>query len=102
MTHFLLIRHASHDLLGRALAGRMPGVPVISHGDILRAVVAHYIGSSLDLLHRFEIAPASVTTLRVTEHGATLLCLNEVVAVTANALSLDSGALADAAAGPVA
>lgn len=55
-------------------------VAVVSHGDILRAVVAHYIGASLDLLHRFEIAPASITTIRVSEHGAVLLRMNEIVA----------------------
>jgi broad specificity phosphatase PhoE len=32
MARFLLIRHASHDLLGRALAGRMPGVHLNQQG----------------------------------------------------------------------
>ncbi|MBW3624933.1 MAG: histidine phosphatase family protein [Armatimonadetes bacterium] len=31
-TTFLLIRHASHDLLGRALTGRMPGVSLNAQG----------------------------------------------------------------------
>jgi len=55
-------------------------VLVVSHGDVLRAMIAHYLGLSLDLLHRFEIAPASITTLRVTPHGATLIRLNELPA----------------------
>src|SRR5438552_13101754 len=33
MTTFLLIRHASHDLLGRALAGRQPGVRLNERGQ---------------------------------------------------------------------
>ena len=32
MTTFLLIRHAAHDLLGRRLAGRMPGVSLNGEG----------------------------------------------------------------------
>jgi broad specificity phosphatase PhoE len=32
VTTFLLIRHASHDLLGRALAGRAPGVRLNARG----------------------------------------------------------------------
>ena len=32
MTRFLLIRHASHDLLGKALAGRAPGVRLNERG----------------------------------------------------------------------
>lgn len=51
-------------------------IAVVSHGDVLRAVVAYYLGLSLDLIHRFEIEPASVTTLDVNGHGATLLHLN--------------------------
>lgn len=51
-------------------------VVVVSHGDILRAIVAWYIGLPLDLFHRLEIAPASVSTLEVTDDGARLLLLN--------------------------
>lgn len=32
MTRFYLVRHASHDLLGRVLAGRMPGVHLNARG----------------------------------------------------------------------
>lgn len=50
---------------------------IVSHGDVLRAVVAHYLGLSIDLLQRFEIEPASITTLDVSPHGARLIRLNE-------------------------
>ena len=36
-------------------------VLVVSHGDVLRALVATLLGMSLDHLERFEIAPASIT-----------------------------------------
>jgi len=38
-------------------------VAVVSHADLLKAVVAHYLGMHLDLFQRIEIAPASVTLL---------------------------------------
>jgi broad specificity phosphatase PhoE len=50
---------------------------IVSHGDVLRAAVAHYLGLSIDLLHRFEIEPASITTLHVSAQDARLIRLNE-------------------------
>src|SRR5207302_8120569 len=42
------------------LASRHPGesIVAVSHGDVIRAAVACYLGISLDFLLRFEIAPA--------------------------------------------
>jgi probable phosphoglycerate mutase len=68
----------------RALAGlatlrqRYPGqhVLVVSHGDVLKAVVASVLGMSLDHLERFDISPASVTVLVQGEDRAKLLALN--------------------------
>ena len=61
------------------LAQRHPDetIAAVSHGDVIRAAVAHYLGAPLDLIVRFEISPASVTTLRLSEETAVLLCLNE-------------------------
>jgi len=50
---------------------------VVSHGDVIRAAVAHYLGLSLDLLPRFEVEPASITTLTRSVRGARLVRLNE-------------------------
>lgn len=63
-------------------AAAHPGraVVLVSHCDTLRGIVAHVLGLSLDHLLRFEIAPASVTTLEVAPWGARLLSLNEKVA----------------------
>jgi len=49
---------------------------LVSHADVIKAAVAHYLGLSLGALHRFEVAPASVTTIRVEDWGGTLLGLN--------------------------
>ena len=52
-------------------------VAVFSHGDVIKAIVAHFIGMPLDMFHRLTIAPASVTVLNIAEFGARLLRLND-------------------------
>ena len=49
---------------------------LISHGDWIRAAVAHYTGVCLDRLRRFEIAPASVSIVLVEASGPRILLLN--------------------------
>jgi broad specificity phosphatase PhoE len=48
---------------------RQGGGPVlcVSHCDVIRGVIAHALGLSLDNILRFEIAPASVSWVQV--HG---------------------------------
>jgi ribonuclease H / adenosylcobalamin/alpha-ribazole phosphatase len=58
--------------------GAVGPVACVSHCDVIRGVVAHYLGLSLDNLLRFEIAPASITTLDLWPGGATLVELNRV------------------------
>lgn len=38
-------------------------VLLVSHGDVLKAVVASFLGVSLDHLQRFDIAPASLSVI---------------------------------------
>jgi broad specificity phosphatase PhoE len=45
-------------------------VAIVSHADPIRTVLAHFLWMPLDLLHRIEISPASVTTLSITDWGA--------------------------------
>lgn len=52
-------------------------VVIVSHADVIKAVVAHYLGLHLDLFQRLVISPASVTVLQFSEFGPRLLCLNE-------------------------
>ena len=56
------------------LTGRL--VVVVSHGDVLRSLVAHCIGMDPDAIHRIEIAPASVSILLSEEGDWRLLLLN--------------------------
>ena len=60
------------------LRARHPGqtVAVVSHQDTIKAALAHYIGISLDLFHRFEIGPASVSIIQLAEWGPRILTVN--------------------------
>ena len=40
-------------------------VAVVTHGDVIALVLAHYAGIHVDLFQRLEIAPASVTAIAV-------------------------------------
>lgn len=51
-------------------------VAIVSHGDPLRALVAYYLGMPLDLMLRFEISPASVSVLELSDWHARFLCIN--------------------------
>ncbi|MFQ6015694.1 MAG: MSMEG_4193 family putative phosphomutase [Anaerolineae bacterium] len=52
-------------------------VAVVSHGDVIKVVVAHYVGLHLDLFQRLAISPASLTILGFGEMGPRLLSLND-------------------------
>jgi probable phosphomutase (TIGR03848 family) len=49
---------------------------VVSHGDVIRSLVAHCAGIPLDLFHRLEIAPASVSVVVVAESWIGVRCVN--------------------------
>jgi broad specificity phosphatase PhoE len=51
-------------------------VGVVSHGDVLRLLIAHALGSSLDLMQRLELSPASLSILELESYGPRLLLLN--------------------------
>ena len=51
-------------------------VALVSHGDVIRGLVAHLAGIPLDLFQRLEIEPASVSVIGVDEHHVAVRCLN--------------------------
>jgi broad specificity phosphatase PhoE len=55
-------------------------VVVVSHADMIKAALAYHLGLPLDAILRFEIGPASVSTLLVGAWGAKVVSLNEKVA----------------------
>jgi probable phosphomutase (TIGR03848 family) len=49
------------------LCNRHPNetVAIVSHADMIKAAVAYYTGTHLDLFHRVEISPASVSIIEI-------------------------------------
>jgi probable phosphomutase (TIGR03848 family) len=54
-------------------------VAIISHGDIIKAAVAHFLGVPLDLFHRIEISPASTSVVAVDASAVRVLMVNHRV-----------------------
>jgi len=63
-----------------ALRGRYgdAAVVVVSHADIIKAILAHALGMPLDLIHRLDIAPASTSTLALGDAHAVVHRLNHL------------------------
>ena len=60
------------------LAGAYPesDVAVVSHGDVIKAVLAHFLGAPLDLLRRMEIGAGSISRVVLYDQDARVLGLN--------------------------
>lgn len=50
---------------------------VVSHSDVIKAALAHYVGLHLDLFQRLIISPASLSVVTFTTMGPRLVCLND-------------------------
>ncbi|GAA5529371.1 MSMEG_4193 family putative phosphomutase [Herpetosiphon gulosus] len=51
-------------------------IAVFAHADVVKAMIAHYLGVHLDLFQRIIISPASVTIVSVNDSGPHVLCVN--------------------------
>jgi broad specificity phosphatase PhoE len=70
-----IVRHieqVAHDHVGETVA-------MISHCDLIRAAIAHYLALPLASLLNFDIDPASVSRLAVGDWGGRVLSINETV-----------------------
>lgn len=56
-------------------------VAAVSHGDVIKLVVAHYLGLPLDLFQRLQISTASVTTLQLGSGAPALVRLNDTAGI---------------------
>jgi probable phosphoglycerate mutase len=59
-----------------SLAGSLPAgavAIVVSHADVIRVLLAHYLGMPLDLVHRLRVAPASVSVVELPSQGSPLV-----------------------------
>jgi probable phosphoglycerate mutase len=62
--------HAAHEV-----------VAVVSHADVIKAVVAHYAGVHLDLFQRLVVSTASLSIIRFAPDRPFLLLFNDTGAV---------------------
>jgi probable phosphoglycerate mutase len=53
-------------------------IALVSHGDVIKAVLAHFLGMSLDHLERFHIAPASISVISIADRWAQVRLVNGV------------------------
>jgi broad specificity phosphatase PhoE len=62
-----------------AIAAEHDGATIacVSHCDIIRGLIARYLGLSLDYLLRFDTDPASVSRLALGNWGARIMTVNE-------------------------
>ncbi|MEW6579027.1 MAG: MSMEG_4193 family putative phosphomutase [Chloroflexota bacterium] len=61
------------------LAARHPRqrVAVVSHSDVIKLVLAHFLGLHLDLFQRIEVAPASLSVIHLAADRPTIRCIND-------------------------
>ncbi|ARM13042.1 MULTISPECIES: histidine phosphatase family protein [Rhizobium] len=52
-------------------------IALVSHADVIKSAVCHVLGLPIDAWPRFDIAPASVTTVAIGDWGAKVMTLNE-------------------------
>jgi probable phosphomutase (TIGR03848 family) len=52
-------------------------VAAVSHGDVVKAVVAHYVGMHLDLFQRLVVDTCALSAVRFTRHGPRLVLFND-------------------------
>jgi len=52
-------------------------VAVVSHADVIKAALAYYLGTPLDLMQRLEVAPASISAVALDAEGVRILALND-------------------------
>jgi broad specificity phosphatase PhoE len=56
---------------------------VVSHADLIKLVLAHYLGTHIDLFQRIVISPASISVLALPADGKVhVLRLNDAGALT--------------------
>jgi probable phosphomutase (TIGR03848 family) len=61
------------------LQGRYPEgtVALVTHADPIRAILCYFMGIPLDMIHRIEAAPASVSVATLAEWGPRVLRMND-------------------------
>ncbi len=53
-------------------------VALVSHADVIKAVLMHFLGMPLDAIHRIDVAPASVSVVELFDRDAVVRTLNRL------------------------
>lgn len=59
-------------------------VAVVSHADVIKAIIAHYVGMHLDLFQRLVVSPASLSILAFGKMEPRLVQLNDTSHIAAD------------------
>jgi probable phosphoglycerate mutase len=51
-------------------------IALVSHGDIVKAALAYFLGTPLDLFLRIQVDPASISIVTVDDHGPRIVRVN--------------------------
>ncbi|MCD4686886.1 MAG: MSMEG_4193 family putative phosphomutase [Anaerolineae bacterium] len=52
-------------------------IAVVSHSDVIKLIVAHYLGVHLDLFQRIDISPASISIIQLGGDRPFVRCVND-------------------------
>ena len=52
-------------------------IAAVTHGDVIKALLCHALGLSLDFTQRFEVGPASVSVIAAGDWGLKVHSINE-------------------------
>ena len=69
---------AAAALLARARATPDATVVAVSHGDVAKALLGHFLGVPADLQHRLEVSPAGVSEVELHPWGPSVLAVNDL------------------------
>ncbi|MEI8066055.1 MAG: histidine phosphatase family protein [Actinomycetes bacterium] len=73
---FLEMSHRANQALHNVSEG-FEKVCIVSHGDVIKAIVAAQLSLSVDHLQKFAVDPASITIISIGKARSTLLKLND-------------------------
>ncbi len=57
-------------------------IVVVSHADLIKMILAHYLGMHLDLFQRLVVSPASISTLMINFGRPYVATMNDVAHIT--------------------
>jgi len=68
---------AEIDNILSAHRGRKAAIACLTHADVIKLIIAHYLGLPLDLFQRLTVLPASISLLHISDGYTRLLKLND-------------------------